>query len=146
MSNAFVSALAGGSVGPTPTGDAVVADVLAGKTFSNAQATGLEGTMVNNGAVSQTLNAGESYTIPAGYHNGSGTVTAAADTTPVFLGVNERFNSSNAISSYTDGTAYVDNGVQFVNVVGKSSISYTNSTGNATGVIGFKNSVAGHGR
>ena len=77
MSNAFISALAGGSIGPTPTGDAVVADVLAGKTFSNAQAIGLEGTMTNNGAVSQTLTPGQSYTIPAGYHNGLGTVTAS---------------------------------------------------------------------
>ena len=31
--------------------------------------------MANNGAVTKTLNAGESYTIPAGYHNGSGKVT-----------------------------------------------------------------------
>ena len=32
--------------------------------------------MPNNGEVSSTLNCGESYTIPAGYHNGSGKVTA----------------------------------------------------------------------
>lgn len=32
--------------------------------------------MPNRGAVSQALNAGASYTIPAGYHNGSGTVAA----------------------------------------------------------------------
>ena len=31
--------------------------------------------MTNNGAVSKTLNCGGSYTIPAGYHNGSGKVT-----------------------------------------------------------------------
>ncbi len=34
------------------------------------------GTMANNGAVSANLNAGQSYTIPAGYHNGSGKITA----------------------------------------------------------------------
>lgn len=34
------------------------------------------GTMVNNGAVTQSLNAGGSYTIPAGYHNGQGKITA----------------------------------------------------------------------
>ena len=34
------------------------------------------GTMANNGAVSTTLNCGQSYTIPTGYHNGSGKVTA----------------------------------------------------------------------
>jgi len=36
----------------------------------------ITGTMANNGAVTSTLNAGGSYTIPAGYHNGSGKVTA----------------------------------------------------------------------
>ena len=34
------------------------------------------GTMPDNGAVSQELNAGGSYTIPKGFHNGSGIVTA----------------------------------------------------------------------
>ena len=32
--------------------------------------------VVNRGAINQTLNAGGSYTIPQGYHNGSGKVTA----------------------------------------------------------------------
>ncbi len=32
--------------------------------------------MTNNGAINKTLNAGGSYTVPAGYHNGSGKVTA----------------------------------------------------------------------
>lgn len=36
----------------------------------------ISGTMTNRGAISQLLNAGSSYTIPVGYHNGSGTVTA----------------------------------------------------------------------
>lgn len=35
--------------------------------------------MANNGAVSSYLNPGNSYTIPAGYHNGGGTVTANYD-------------------------------------------------------------------
>ena len=56
------------------TGDATVADVLKGKTFSNGTQVGLTGTMENRGAINQTLNAGGSYTIPAGYHNGSGKV------------------------------------------------------------------------
>lgn len=59
-----------------PTGNAAAAQVLAGYTFSNAAGTGLTGTMTNRGAVKSTLNAGKSYTIPAGYHNGTGTVTA----------------------------------------------------------------------
>lgn len=59
------------------TGDAAVGDVLAGKTFSNASANGLTGTMPNRGAVNPNLtNQGQQYTIPAGYHNGAGKVTA----------------------------------------------------------------------
>ena len=34
------------------------------------------GTMANRGAVNQSLSAGSSYTIPQGYHNGNGKVTA----------------------------------------------------------------------
>lgn len=68
------------SVAAAPTslinGDAVAADVLSGKKFFSDSYTVKTGTMANNGAVSQTLNAGGSYTIPAGYHNGSGKITA----------------------------------------------------------------------
>lgn len=75
MANAFRSIL-GATGGVQPTGNAQPADVLAGKTFSNAEGIDKTGTMVNNGAVSETLAGGESYTIPEGYHNGNGTVTA----------------------------------------------------------------------
>ena len=51
----------------------------------------LVGTMENRGAVSASLNAGQSYTIPAGYHNGSGKVTA------------------NSLESQTQATATADN-------------------------------------
>lgn len=36
--------------------------------------------LVNQGAVSVTVTEGKTYTIPAGYHNGSGTVKAVSDT------------------------------------------------------------------
>lgn len=76
MANQYRSVLASG--GATPTGgDALPAEVLAGKTFTNDNGA-QTGTMVNNGAVSQTLNAGQSYTIPEGYHNGNGIITASA--------------------------------------------------------------------
>ena len=61
------------------TGNAGTGDVLSGKTFSNSSGNGLTGTMTNRGAVSTSINAGSSYTIPAGYHNGSGKVTANAN-------------------------------------------------------------------
>lgn len=57
--------------------DATAADVLAGKTIVTGSGE-VEGTMTNRGAVSKTLDAttgNQSYTVPAGYHNGSGAVT-----------------------------------------------------------------------
>ncbi len=43
----------------------------------DALATAIEG-LVNRGAVSATVREGDTYTIPAGYHNGSGTVSGVA--------------------------------------------------------------------
>lgn len=57
------------------TGTATPAQVLAGVPFSNENDTDLVGTMTNWGAVSQSLPINGSYTIPEGYHNGSGKVT-----------------------------------------------------------------------
>lgn len=69
------------TLGEPPTGNAVVGDVLFGKTFSNADGTDKVGTMPNNGAVAPTaLDPGGSYTIPAGYHNGQGAVSAKSNT------------------------------------------------------------------
>lgn len=60
-------------------GTATAADVLAGKTFySTDQRSKLTGTMPNNGTISKsitpTLNS-QNYTIPPGYHPGTGKVT-----------------------------------------------------------------------
>lgn len=57
-------------------------DVLAGKIFVDAEGS-KTGTMANNGAVSKTLDAAsnnQSYTIPAGFHSGSGKVQIALET------------------------------------------------------------------
>lgn len=54
---------------------ATAADVLATKTIVTATGETVAGTMANNGAVSQTLSGSKtSYTVPAGYHDGKGTV------------------------------------------------------------------------
>lgn len=56
---------------------AVAGDVLANKIFVGTDGTETAGTMVNNGAAAGTIDGmtEDSYTIPAGYHNGSGSVT-----------------------------------------------------------------------
>ena len=70
--------------GDTTGDDAIAANLLYGKkahTISNGTATQITGTMVNNGAVTATFDGltTTSYTIPAGYHNGSGTVSLTND-------------------------------------------------------------------
>lgn len=63
------------------TGTAADSQVLAGQTYYNTDAkTKRTGSMVNRGAVSQSLGINGSYTIPAGYHNGSGKVTQSIPT------------------------------------------------------------------
>lgn len=54
------------------------ANVLVGTTTITSDSNDeiVEGTMPNNGSVSQSLNAGGSYTIPAGYHDGTGVISA----------------------------------------------------------------------
>ena len=60
---------------------AVAGDVLANKIIVTADGSVTTGTMPNNGAVSQKLDtATTSYTVPAGYHNGSGTVRITTET------------------------------------------------------------------
>ena len=56
------------------------ADVLTGKVFVLADGTVTTGTMANNGAVTKTLDTSTvKYTIVAGYHNGSGTVSISLE-------------------------------------------------------------------
>ena len=76
------------SGGGTDTSDATASAeyILVGYTgYANDQL--IVGTMPDNGAVDVHLNCGESYKIPAGYHNGKGKVTV------------------NSLASQTDATA-----------------------------------------
>lgn len=61
--------------------------LLAGYNANNSDGEKVDGTMANRGAVTSTLSCGGSYTIPAGYHNGAGKITA------------------NSLASQTSGTA-----------------------------------------
>lgn len=61
---------------PTLTNPGTAADLLSGKQLIDANGNVLTGTMVNRGAQSKVLEQGDSYTIPAGYHNGNGVISA----------------------------------------------------------------------
>ena len=60
---------------------AEAAQVLAGKLFVTADGTVTAGTMVNNGAVNGTFDGLTTlyYTVPAGYHSGTGRVSLTGD-------------------------------------------------------------------
>lgn len=60
---------------------AAAADVLANKIFVDSSGAEKAGTMANNGAVSATIDglSVTSYTVPAGYHSGAGTVSLTND-------------------------------------------------------------------
>lgn len=60
---------------------ATAADVLSGKTIVNSTGETVAGSMPNIGAATKILDtATTEYTIPAGYHNGSGTVSVVTET------------------------------------------------------------------
>lgn len=103
MANKYRSVLAGGG-GVQPTGNAQPADVLSGKTFSNADGIDKTGTMVNNGAVSGSATPTQPYTIPAGYHNGNGVVTAVS--TDLVKPYGFKVNHTNSTITDIDGTVY----------------------------------------
>lgn len=64
--------------------DAAAGDVLTGKIIVLANGTAVAGTMPNNGAVTKVLDATTiTYTIPKGYHNGSGKVSITLETKSV---------------------------------------------------------------
>lgn len=63
---------------------ATAADVLTGKIFVTADGTVTPGEMINNGAVDNTLDATSiTYTIPKGFHSGSGKVQIILETKSV---------------------------------------------------------------
>lgn len=59
---------------------ATAADVLTGKVIVTADGSVTPGTMTNNGAVNRTLDTTtKSYTVPAGYHSGTGSVSITTE-------------------------------------------------------------------
>lgn len=142
----------------TQDATATVAEILAGKTAYNKGAK-LAGTMKNNGAVSGkiTTKAGK-YTVPQGYHDGSGTVqidaTEQAKLIPsnirdgvTILGVEGTMSGSEAVKAQSKGvtpttaqqTVLPDSGYTHLSQVTVAPIPYVesdNSAGGKTVTIG----------
>lgn len=121
-------------------------DVLATKVIVDSTGT-VAGTMPNNGAVSKTLDAttnNQSYTVPAGYHNGSGAVaitleeksatptTSAQNITPTNGKVLSKVTVGAIPSKYGDTTN--DDAVAANILYGKKA--HSNSSGSAVAVTG----------
>jgi hypothetical protein len=122
------------------SGNAVEADVLSGKTFSNDSGTGKIGTMPNRGAVSQSLAVNGSYPIPQGYHNGAGQVAQAIPTKGAATITPSTVNQVIAANQYLTGAqtiagsanllaANIKEGVNIFGVVGTLAIGKKVATG-----------------
>lgn len=136
---------------------ATASEILATKT-AHARGTALTGTMTNNGGVTGTIStkAGQ-YTVPQGYHDGSGKVsissTEQAKIIPgniksgiVILGVTGTYGGETATAqaktaspSFSAQTITPDSGYDYLSQVSISAISVTyadNSAGGKTVTIG----------
>lgn len=141
-------------------GNATQANVLEGVTFSanNFSSLGVTGTMPNKGAWTTSASPGDTVTIPAGYHNGSGKVnisnkyvgfahiqfSASGGTTSV----SKTIDVGHTIQAMQGGTVLYwqrnwwegDPLVQHFADVLKIDLSYTGSSITATADIGNNNS------
>ena len=136
---------------------ATVSEILATKT-AHARGTALTGTMTNNGGVTCTIStkAGQ-YTIPQGYHDGSGKVSISSTEQAkiiagniksgiVILGVTGTYGGESvtaqaktATPSFSSQTITPDSGYDYLSQVTVSAISVTyadNSAGGKTVTIG----------
>ena len=138
-------------------GTAAVAEILTGKTVY-ARGTKLTGTMPNRGSVNGTINAADgSYTIPMGFHDGSGSVaidgTEQAKIVPgniksgvEILGVTGTYSgeaitaqSKSVTPSTSAQTVQPDSGYDYLSAVTVAAIPYTesdNAAGGKTVTIG----------
>ena len=98
------------------TGNATVADVLEGRTFSNSSNVGLTGTMANRGTLNWAPSNSTSYNIPAGYYSGGTISTAnaynAGNTAGYNNGYNAGINAAKAqikCDTYTSGPVVIYN-------------------------------------
>nr|WP_313884813.1 phage tail protein [Clostridium argentinense] len=87
-------------------GNADVANVLAGKTFSNDNDTGIIGTMPNRGSLAQTLTTqGGQYNLPSGYYSGG--YVKAQFSNLIASNIKEGINIGGVIGTLASNNAYI---------------------------------------
>lgn len=124
-------------------GDVVAANVLASKTFSNDDDTGIVGTMPNNGpAEAETVNLtseGQEYVISSGYHSGlrkikaaiTGLIASVIKAGTTVGGILGTFTSDATAgdSDVLNGKTYYRNGVKGTgSIISKATQTYTPTT------------------
>lgn len=85
---------------------ATAPDILAGKVIVDKNGEPLTGVMPNQGAISQSLGINGAYTIPAGYHNGSGKVTQNIPVQGADAGADYAW-ATQVSGNYTSGDIYI---------------------------------------
>lgn len=120
----------------TASGDATAAQILSGKK-AYVDGSLLTGTMTDQGAKTSSLNCGGSYTIPAGYHNGSGKITANSLSSQTSA-------TATAAQILKDKTAYVNGSKLTGTLAVTSAISFSATALSATSIrISWKNPSSG---
>ena len=113
----------------TSDGTASAGHILNGY-IAYSKGTKLTGSMTNQGAVTSSLNCGGSYTIPAGYHNGSGKITANSLSSQTSADA----TASHIVSPYT---AWVNGSKITGTIPSKAAQTYTPGTSNQTIASGY---------
>ncbi len=140
---------------PTLTNPATSKELLAGKELISGDGSICTGTMPNQGAVSPTINAGNTYQIPEGYHNGEGKVTGASlsSQTPGTASAGDLISGETAwvngaritgsLQTNADKT-YPTDDYNYLEISGTQFLAHGQSTDQTVIPVGGRVTISGH--